>query len=412
MPLSLDVLRIKDFRFLIITRSLITCALIAQYVIIGWQVYSITKDVLMLGLTGLVEAVPAITCALFAGHFIDIGRPYKIILACLAGFTVNCLILFIVAGGLVQVSSDIILILSFAAVFISGITRSFLMPSFFAILSQIVSRGQIPAASGWFTSVFQISAILGPAIAGLVYGSFGAFYAWMIPLALSALALISAMKIDKKHLKRRLVEKREATLQSIKTGWRFILQNRVLLSIMILDMFAVLFGGAVAMLPAFADQVLHVGSEGLGILRASTAVGSIVVALAMSFFPMKRVRGIIIFPVVAAFGLCMIGFGLSTSFWLAALFLILSGMFDSFSMIMRATIIQLTTPYEMRGRISAIGLMFVISSNEIGAFESGVAAKLMGLVPSIVFGGVCTLIVVAVVYFLSPSLRKIIINPN
>ena len=199
--------------------------------------------------------------------------------------------------------------------------------------------------------------------------------------------------------------KREPVVQSIKAGWSFIFGNNTLLSVMALDMFAVLFGGAVAMLPAYADQVLHVGAQGLGGLRAATAVGAGITAVWLGIYPLTVMRGATLLWVVAGFGLCIIGFGLSHVFWLSFLMLALSGAFDSVSMIIRQTLMQLLTPDTMRGRVSAVGSMFIISSNEIGAFESGVAATLFGLVPSVAIGGICTLIVVAATAWLSPKLR-------
>jgi hypothetical protein len=195
-------------------------------------------------------------------------------------------------------------------------------------------------------------------------------------------------------------------VQSIRAGWRFITTNRTLLSVMALDMFAVLFGGAVAMLPAYASDVLHVGSQGLGALRAASAVGAGLTSLILALYPLAVMRGSTLLWVVAGFGITIIGFGFSQMFWLSFLMLALGGAFDSVSMIIRSTLMQLLTPDSMRGRVSAVGSMFIISSNEIGAFESGTAATLLGLVPSVVFGGICTLAIVALTAFLSPGLRK------
>jgi len=201
-------------------------------------------------------------------------------------------------------------------------------------------------------------------------------------------------------------------MKSIVAGWKFILQKPVLLSVMTLDMFAVLFGGAVAMLPAFADQVLHVGSEGLGALRAAPALGAMVTALFLAVRPMRHLSAKRLLWVVAGFGVCMIGFGLSHIFWLSMLLLILSGMFDCVSMVIRSTLMQLLTPDNMRGRVSSVNSMFVISSNEIGAFESGTVARLIGLVPSVVLGGFATLLVVGVTALLSPQLRRTVVDTH
>ncbi len=406
--LSLSVLRIRDFRLLLFTRMFVMMALQSQAVIVGWQVYSLTKDPFLLGLTGLTEALPAIACAFFAGHIVDIGQPRRIYTLCIATLALNTLALLLVAGHMPSLAKDTLLIFIFTGIFISGLARSFIMPSGFSLLSRIVVRTEIPAAMAWLSSGFQIAAIGGPAVAGLIYGGYGAGGAWMLPAFLMSAALLTVSFLRTTHI--RNAEKREPTLQSIKAGWRFILKTPVLLSVMALDMFAVLFGGAVAMLPAYADQVLHVGSEGLGALRAAPALGAVVTALMLALRPMKQVSALRLLWVVAGFGLCMIGFGLSTLFWLSMLFLIASGAFDSVSMLIRGTLMQLLTPDDMRGRISAINSMFIISSNEIGAFESGSAARLLGLVPSVVLGGIATLLVVATTALISPRLRKTVVS--
>ncbi len=412
MALSYDVLRNRDFRRLMATRLCGIFGLQAQAVIVGWQVYTITKDPLMLGLVGLVEAVPAILFALFAGHIVDNNKPHRIFRNCLAVHALISFALLLVAGGMVGASDNIILIALFAGVFLSGITRSFIMPASFTLLSQIVPRHNIPAASAWLSSGFQLAAIGGPATAGLVYGGYGSSVAWFMPLIfiVGAFVAISGIAPHFKHYKSQ--EKREPALQSIRAGWRFVIGNKVLLPIMTLDMFAVLFGGAVAILPVFADQILHTGSEGLGLLRAAPAVGSIITALYFALKPMKIIRATTLFYVITGFGICMVCFGLSTSFWTASFFLALSGAFDSVSMVIRSTLMQLLIPDTMRGRVSSLNGMFIISSNEIGAFESGAAASLLGLVPSIVIGGSITLVVVGITATCCPELRRLVVHTD
>lgn len=408
--LSLSVLRVRDFRPLLLTRMFVTMALQAQAVIVGWQIYSLTKSPFLLGLTGLAEALPAITCAFFAGHFVDVGYPRKIYTACIAMLAFNTFGLFLVAGGFIHTPAGNVLVYIFAGVFVSGMMRSFLMPSAFSLLSRIVSRPDIPAATAWISSGVQAAAIMGPAVAGLVYGGYGPSGAWFLPAFLMALALVMITSLRTPHT--RNGEKREPVMQSIKAGWNFILKTPLLFSVMALDMLAVLFGGAVAMLPAYADQVLHVGSEGLGALRAAPAFGAVLTALVLATNPMKRITAARLLWAVAGFGLCMIGFGLSTVFWLSMLFLIISGCFDSVSMLIRSTLAQWLTPDHMRGRVSAISSMFIISSNEIGAFESGSAARLLGLVPSVVVGGIMTLFVVATMAGFNPKLRKAVVDAH
>jgi MFS family permease len=413
--LSLDILKIRDFRLLVLVRMFSVMALQCQAVIVGWQIYTITKDPFMLGLTGLTEALPAIACALVAGHIVDMSSPHRTFLIALSILCLNMLGFLLIAGEIITVPGGNILPYMFAGVFISGLARSFIMPSSFSLLAKIVKRKEMPAASAWLGSGFQIAAIGGPAIAGIIYGGFGPRAAWIVSftMMLCAFVLMAAIK-TRTHNRgdNHKQTKREPAVKSIKEGWAFILQNPVLLSVMTLDMFAVLFGGAVAMLPAYADQILHVGSEGLGALRAAPAIGAIFTALLFAMRPMQRFSAKRLLWVVTGFGLCIIGFGLSKIFWLSMLFLMLSGAFDSVSMIIRSTIMQLLTPDHMRGRVSSVNSMFIISSNEIGAFESGVAAKFLGLVPSVVLGGVGTLLVVSVTAILSPQLRRTVIDAD
>lgn len=406
--LSFAVLGNSNFRFLLITRMFGVMALQCQALIVGWQVYSITKDFFMLGLTGLVEAVPAILCALFAGHVVDITSPKRVFLLCMSALLLNTTILVLFAGGYIPLPGGHVLALIFTGVFISGVARSFIMPSTFSILPRIVTRKEIPAAAAWQSSTFQVAEIAGPTAAGIIYGMFGSKIAWLLPLGFMviAISLIAFIKIP--HVTE-AIPKRDPAMKSIKAGWKFILQNPLLLSVMVLDMFAVLFGGAVAMLPAFADQVLHIGSEGLGLLRASPAIGAVTTAIFLAILPMRRLTAKRMLWTVAGFWRLYYRLWPEQGIWLAMLFMALSGAFDSISMVIRSTLMQLLTPDHMRGRVSSVNSMFVISSNEIGAFESGTTANLMGLVPSIVFGGVATLTVVAITALASPRLRRAIV---
>ena len=410
MALSFSVLRIRDFRLFLLTRLFGTMAMSGQAVIVGWQVYSITKDPFMLGLVGLAEAIPAIICATFAGHLVDRSRPYLVFISSVTIILLNMFVLLLIAGGIIAVPNVIVWI--FSGVFISGLARSFLQPSGFVLQANIVPRPEMPAASSWLISAFQIGAVSGPAIAGIIYGGYGARTAWVIITLLMLAELFLVIAMSKETHRYHSGKKTETFLHSITEGWKFILQNQVLLSVMTLDMFAVLFGGAVAMLPAYADQVLHIGSEGLGALRAAPAFGAGLTALALAVWPMKNIRATTLLWVVVGFGLCVIGFGISTIFWVSMAMLALSGVFDSVSMVIRSTLMQLLIPDAMRGRVSSVNSMFIISSNEIGAFESGTAAKLLGLVPSVIFGGIGTLVVVSLTALLSPKLRKTVVRAD
>lgn len=404
---SFALLSVKDFRLLLYVRVLSFMALQAQDVVIGWQVYSLSHSVFMLGLVGLAEALPALAGAFYAGHAVDVGKPYRIYLACIAALTANGIALFLFAGGIIRESDTILLTLLFVGIFISGLARSFITPSSYSLIPQVVPRADIPKASAWIGSGFQFAAVTGPAVAGLVYGLYGVCVAWLIPTLLmtTALLLLFPMSVSIQNYQSRATH--EPTLKSILAGWHYVMARPALLSVMALDMFAVLFGGAVAMLPAYADQILHIGSQGLGVLRAAPAMGAIASALFLTRHPMQRVYGATLLWVVAGFGVCIIIFGLSHSFTLSLVALVASGAFDSVSVVIRTTLVQLLTTDDMRGRVSALNSMFIISSNEIGAFESGLAAKLLGLVPSVVFGGVMSLLVVAITTYVSPSLRRL-----
>lgn len=410
--LSVNVLRLADFRRLLCTRMCGLMALQAQAVIVGWQIYSLTKDPFMLGLAGLVEAVPAIACALFSGHIVDISRPHRVYLTCLSALALNTFMLFLLGGGIIHPSDTSVIPWIFGGIFISGVARAFIMPSTFSLLPQIVPRSDIPAASAWLSSGFQLAAITGPAVAGIIYGGYGATVAWAMPTVLMSVAVLVAASMHPHTKQFRNSAKREPAAESIKAGWRFIWHNQSLLSIMALDMFAVLFGGVVAILPAYADQVLHTDAQGLGLLRAATAVGAIATALYYAFKPMKKIHAVNLLWVITGFGVCMVGFGLTTHFAVAFVLLAISGAFDSVSMVMRSTLMQLLIPDAMRGRVSSVNSMFIISSNEIGAFRAGTGAALMGLVPSIIAGGIGTLVVVAVTAWRAPKLRRLVVDAD
>lgn len=404
--LTIAVLRNANFRFLLLTRMFVMTAMQAQAVIVGWQVYEITQSPLMLGLTGLAEAVPAILCSLVSGHFVDTHSPRKIYLAAIVTMTLNAFVLMLIAGQYVETSEHFILIALYVGTAVSGFARSFIMPAAFSLLPMIVGREQFSAAAAWQGTSMQFALIGGPAIGGLIYGGYGSQGAWLFPMMALSFAVMMCLSIRiRGEAKKEGV--RPSAAKSIVEGWVFLLKNRSLLSLMSLDMLAVLFGGAIAILPAFADQVLGLGAEGLGILRAAPAVGAVLTALFFALYPMKIITARRMLIVVAGFGMSMIGFGLSTSFVSALIFLIFAGAFDSVSVVIRGTLMQVLTPDHMKGRVSAVNAMFIISSNELGAFESGLAAAAIGLVPSIVLGGVGTLVVVTLVAALSPKFRQL-----
>lgn len=370
-------------------------------VVVGWHIYELTRDPLALGLIGLAEVIPYFGCALFAGYAVDHhSRRLFGVMACVMLF-LNALTLLGVATGLVAGDPTWWI---YGSIVLTGIARAFIGPSYNALFALILPRMQYARAAGIGTSIFQMGLVIGPALGGLLVGFSGKSTAYAIAalLALSAAAMLLSLRIEEPP-----PAESAPIFKSIAEGLRFVANNQVMLGAQALDMFAVLFGGAVAMLPAFIHDIFHYGPEGLGILRAAPAVGAIATGLYLARHPLDKHAGRWLLAAVAGFGLCIIGFALSPTFWVAGAMLLLSGVCDGVSVVLRSTIMQLMTPDTMRGRIAAINGIFIGSSNELGAFESGVAARLLGLIPSVVFGGMMTLGIVAATAKLAPKLRKL-----
>ncbi|HEU4700211.1 MAG TPA: MFS transporter [Gemmatimonadales bacterium] len=398
-------LRLRDFRLLILSVLAYTMGTQVQEVVIGWQLYALTKDPLALGFIGLAEALPFITVALFAGHVADRRNRRTVGLASL-GVLVLCSAAFLTFSevpGLLTPRRVWIVYLVIAA---SGVARSFLGPVNTGLGAELVPRPLYPNAVAWRSSAWQFAAVAGPALGGLLYGwtSAGAAYGVAGGLVLAALAALAAIRYAGRPAPP--PEARESLRESIATGLRFVFGTPVILGALTVDLFAVLFGGAVALLPIFADAILHVGPQGLGALRAAPAVGAVLMSVVLAHrAPMHRAGRAMLWA-VAAFGACIIGFGLSRSFLLSLALLAASGMVDQVSVVIRSTLIQVVTPESLLGRVSAVNSIFIGSSNEIGAFESGVAARLLGTVPAVVIGGMLTLAVVAATAWRVPALRR------
>lgn len=405
-----ESLKIREFKsFLIFRLSLMISALV-QSVAVGWQMYDITKDPLSLGFIGLAEAIPSILVSLYAGHIADNSDRRKIVLTCLTGFFFCALALFSFSLDSVKEVTGFSIYHLYFVIFLSGIFRGFMSPSSNGLLTQIVPKELYLNSSVWSSSAFQIGIVCGPAIGGLMYGFLGISWTYLIDSILILIALISMLTIKKKAIPKS--EKEQSMFESISEGLKFVFSNQLILAALSLDMFAVLFGGATALLPVFADQVLNTGPVGLGILRSAPAVGALLMSFLMAHKQNKQNAGRNLLLAVAGFGICMIMFGLSTNFYLSLFLLAISGMLDNVSVVVRATIIQTMTPPHMMGRVSAVNSIFIGSSNEIGEFESGVAAKFLGLVPSVVFGGCMTLLVVAITSIKADKLRKLDFSNN
>ena len=380
------VIHIRNFRFYLSYRILLTMASLMQSVIVGWQIYDLSHNVLWLGFIGLAEVIPQVSISLFAGHYIDLWNRKKIIQNTTLLLIFGALILLIYSSDTAYFSSRFGIIPVFATIFLTGLARGILGPAQVALLGQLVPRNLYANAATWNSANWQVAAVMGPAIGGMVYGFWGIIPAYSLVLGLYTLSFFMIMFI--KAGRHDVIQTEEGVYSRVRGGIGFVFKTPELLGAFTLDMF-------------------HVGPQGLGLLRACPAIGATLMAFVLMFRPPVNKTGKILFICVIGFGLCMIGFGLSKSFLLSGALLILSGAFDNVSVVIRGTILQLYTPDEMRGRVASVNSIFIGSSNELGAFESGVAARLMGLVPSVVFGGIMTLMVVFTTVRLNKPLRKL-----
>ena len=400
-------LRFKEFNIFLLVRFAMVFAWSMQFIVIEWQVYSLTKDPLSLGIIGLMEVIPAVGMALFAGHIVDQKEKRNLLVKCILGFSVISFGLFVLSWpGLEETwETKTILYGIYALVFMGGLVRAFLGPTIFSLIALIVPKKIYPNAATWSSSTWQLASVLGPALAGFSISFIGVHWSMCVIFGFSVLALITLLQISRKPIMNPKIG--EPVFQSLKEGLKFVFNTKAILGALTLDMIAVLFGGAVALLPIFAQDILHVGSEGFGILRAAPAVGASITMLGSTRFPLHKNAGKKLLWSVFGFGICIIVFGMSTYFWLSVIALFVSGAVDGISMIIRQTILQLKTPDNMRGRVASVNSMFVGSSNELGAFESGVTAKLMGTVTAVIFGGSMTLLTVGFTALASPSFRKL-----
>lgn len=404
-PDAYAALRIKDFRLFVSARFLITLAINLQAVVVGWQVYEITHDPLSLGLIGLAEALPSIAVSLYAGHVADIVQRKKIMIVCITALVLcsMALLFFSLEAGSFILSYGIVPI--YSVIFISGVARGFLTPANFAYMPQLVPSEAFKNAITWNSTFWETALIGGPALGGFVYGFFGLQAAYVVDVLLTLLGLTLVLLVAYKPLPPATEE--VSTSEKIQAGLKFVFNNKIILGAISLDLFAVLFGGAVALLPIFAKEILNAGPEALGLLRSAPSIGALLVAFYIAHNPINRNMGRKLLWCVAGFGMCMIAFALSVNFWISLGLLMLSGCFDGVSVIIRSTLLQTLTPDNMKGRVSAVNNIFIGSSNEIGMFESGAAARLLGVVPSVIFGGCMTLLTVGITAWKAPTLRKL-----
>ena len=402
-----EALQYKEFRLFLFLRFAIVFAWTMQFVVIEWEVYRLTKDPLSLGLIGLMEVIPAVSMALFAGHFVDQLEKRSLLIKCLLGFFTISTGLFLFTWPLITDSMESTWVVRsiYAMVFLGGLVRAFMSPTIFSLFSLVIPKKAYPNGATWSSGVWQLGAVSGPAIGGIAIGFMGTHHALLIIVGVSIVAFLVLLQIEKKPILN--TKKGEPIMQSLREGLRFVFSTKVILGALTLDMFAVLFGGAVALLPIFAMDILEVGSTGFGVLRAAPAVGSLLTMMAVAYFPLHRNAGYKLLASIFGFGICIIVFGLSTIFWVSVAALFFSGVLDGISVVIRQTILQLKTPDAMRGRVASVNSMFVGSSNELGAFESGLTARLFGTVNAVVLGGILTILTVVGTGAALPKLRKL-----
>ena len=400
-------LRFKEFNFFLIIRFLLVFGWSMQFIIIEWEVYNLTKDPLALGIIGLVEVIPAVSMALFAGHIVDQNEKKRLFVYAIIAFLLVSFGFFLITSkyAYLNLSSKNVLIGIYLLVFLGGIIRAFFGPIIFSLLALIVTKKTYPNAASWSSSTWQLGAVVGPAFAGFSIAWIGVNYSMGFILSAILIALFLTMFIKEKPILNTSIG--EPILNSLKKGISFVLKTKAILVAITLDMVAVLFGGAIALLPIYAQDILNVGAEGFGILRSAPAVGSLIIMFVSAYIPVTKNAGKKLLIAIFFFGISIIVFGVSSIFYLSLFALFVYGLTDGVSMIIRQTILQLKTPDEVRGRVASVNSIFIGSSNELGAFESGLTAKLMGTIPAVVFGGVMTILSVGFTNFKFPDFKKL-----
>lgn len=399
-------LRNKEFTIFLAARFLLNFSIHIQSVIVGWQVYQITNDPFSLGLIGLAEAIPAIGIALFGGHMADTFNRKSIILWCALVLFGCSFSLYFVSLGVGDFLYTWGVWAIYVIIFISGISRGIMGPAIFSFWPQIINNKSVYSnAVTWNSTIWQISATAGPAVGGLLIAPLGiaasyAVDASLIIISMGLFAFISSKPMPEKTA-------HDTVWSNLTAGLKFVFANEIILSTITLDLFAVLFGGAVALLPVYAKDILHVGAFEFGLLKAAMGVGSVATALILAYIPIKKFAGKKLLFAIGGFGFCMILFGISNIFWLSFVLLIFAGICDGVSVVIRGTLMQLYTPDNMKGRVSAVNNIFIGSSNEIGAFESGLAAKMLGVVNSVVVGGVVSILIVCGTALKAKKLREL-----
>ncbi|QDK44504.1 MFS transporter [Bdellovibrio sp. ZAP7] len=397
---------LSDFKKLISARFLFTLAVQMQAVVVGWRIYELTQDPLSLGFIGLAEAIPALGLALYAGYIVDRSRPIKVYRWVLEGSLISAGILLIAGFYGARLSDHWQIVALYLSSIFSGAARAFSQPSMYAILPKMTKREGLSKALAWMSTAMQTARVSGPALGGLIFGFLGLEVAYSVIFVLLIGALLATYKIQMQIEAPASTGESRAMMEELKSGVRFVFGHPILLPALSLDMISVLFGGVTALMPIYAKEILAVGPRGLGILRAAPAVGAMVMGFILTRVAIRKNAGKYLLTAVFGFGLSILVFAVSKNFYLSLFALGFSGIFDSVSVVVRSTAVQLASPDHMRGRISSVNSMFIGSSNEVGEFESGVAAKFLGTVPAACFGAVMCLVTVSVIAWRSPALRN------
>jgi MFS family permease len=398
--------KLIEFRHLLMGRFVFIMGLRMMATLVGWWIYLLTNDPFAIGLIGLSEVVPAVSLALYAGHVIDQSEKKWLLLKGIILYVTAAIILVFISGSYTasHLSNHWIAICIYLVIFCTGVVRAFTGPIFGAMIAHIVPRNDLQNATTWSQGTWLSASVTGHAVGGFLIAGIGITGTLIMVSCLITTSFFLLIKIKKKPPLN--IKGVVRTWESVKEGLRFVFKTKELLGAISLDLFAVLFGGAVALIPIYAKDILKVGPEGFGFLNGASDLGSIFIVIILTLFPLKKNQGKKLLFAVAGFGTCIIIFGISKLFILSFGALLIAGMLDGISVVVRGTITQLKTPDNMRGRVMSVTSMFVNSSNELGQFESGMMAKLMGTIPSVIFGGSMTLFVVILTWFKSPTLRK------
>lgn len=404
---AIAALRLPLFRRYSLARFLLNTSIQIQSVTVAWQIYQITKQPLSLGMAGLAEAVPYILIALFGGHLADIFNRKKIITTITLLLSITSVLFFFIARNTAGILDTFGVTPVYIVIFITGLLRGIIWPAMFGFWPALLpDKKLIRNAVSWNSTLWQVSASAGPAIGGLLLTPLGISNVFLLDASLMFLSFLAYSTISYTHFKTE--EKAgENVWKKITEGVRFVFKNEIIIGSISLDLFAVFFGGAVALLPAVCSDILHVGSFEFGLLKAATGVGTMITTLTIAFIPLHRNAGRILMWAVFGFALCIIGFGLSSLFWVSFVLLLLSGAFDGISVVIRGSIMQLYTPENMKGRVSAVNNIFIGSSNELGAFESGLTAQWLGVARSIILGGLISAGVVGYTAVRAKKLRDL-----